>query len=216
MQYWLEALLSPGKALMVKVISSLPHLLAAILILIGGWILPRLLKLVAIKFLFTIRFDLATERAGLDDLFRRGGIRQSPVERIGELVYWMLLLVFFMAMVNALGLQAASSLLNHLLLFFPRLFAAVFILVLGLFLANLFSGLIRSGMERWEWQRGDLWGRVGPYGIIVVAFARAWEQLDIAPQIVTAAFTILFGSTFLALSSAVGLGCKDLVGKLSS
>jgi small-conductance mechanosensitive channel len=159
---------------------------------------------------------VATEKAGLDDLFLRGGIRQSPVELVGGLVYWMLMMVFFMAAVNALGLQAASSFLNNMLLYFPRIFAAIFILVLGLLLANFISGLVKVGAVNFRWVKADLLGRVVRYVIIVITSAMALEELDIAPQIVTAAFIILFGSVCFALSLAFGLGCKDLVGKFIS
>jgi len=211
-----EALLNPSKAMMLKIASYVPHILAAILILIGGWILARILKLLAIKFLLAIHFDVAAEKAGLDDLFLRGDIRQSPVELVGELVYWMLMLIIFMAAINALGLQAASSLLNDIFLYFPRILAAVFILVLGLFFANFISGVVRVGAVNLPWIKADLLGRAVRYVIIVIVSAMALEELDIASQIVTAAFIILFGSVCFALSLAFGLGCKDMVGKFVS
>jgi len=211
-----EALLNPSKAMMVKIASYFPHILAAILILIGGWILARILKLLAIRLLLAIHFDVAAEKAGLEDLFLRGKIRQSPVELLGELVYWMLMLAIFMAAVNALGLQTASQLLNGLLLYFPRIFAAIFILVLGLFFANFVSGVVRVGAAHLQWIRADLLGQMVRYLIIVIVSAMALEELNIASEIVTAAFIILFGSACLALALAFGLGCKEMVGKFVS
>ena len=189
---------------------------AAILILIGGWILARVLKLLAIRLLLAIHFDVAAEKAGLEDLFLRGKIRQSPVELLGELVYWMLMLAIFMAAVNTLGLQAASQLLNDLLLYFPRIFAAIFILVLGFFFANFVSGVVRVGAAHLQWIRADLLGQMVRYLIIVIVSAMALEELNIASEIVTAAFIILFGSACLALALAFGLGCKEMVGKFVS
>jgi len=211
-----EALLNPSKAMMIKIASYLPHILAAILILVGGWILARILRLLAIKFLLAIHFDVAAEKAGFDDLFVRGEIRQSPVELVGQLVYWMMMLIIFVAAVNALGLQAASSLLNDMLLYFPRIFVAIFILVLGLFFANFISGVVKVGAVNLQWMKADLVGRMARYVIIAIASAMALEELGIASQIVTAAFAILFGSVCFALSLAFGLGCKDLVSRFVS
>jgi len=212
----MEALLNPSKAMMVKIASYIPHILAAMLILVGGWILARILRLLAIKFLLAIHFDVAAERAGLDDLFVRGEIRQSPVELVGQLVYWMVMLIIFVAAVNALGLQAAASFLNQVLLYFPRIFVAIFILVLGLFFANFISGVVKVGAVNLQWMKADLVGRSARYVIIVIASAMALEELGIASQIVTAAFIILFGSVCFALALAFGLGCKDLVAKFVS
>jgi hypothetical protein len=44
----------------------------------------------------------------------------------------------------------------------------------------------------------------------------ALEELNIASEIVTAAFIILFGSACLGLALAFGLGCKEMVGKFVS
>lgn len=211
-----ESLLNPSKAMMVKIASYFPHILAALLILIGGWILARILRLLAIRLLLAIHFDVASEKAGLEDLLLRGGIAQSPVELVGELVYWMGMLIIFMAAVNALGLQAAAQLLNDMLLYFPRIFAAIFILVLGLFLANFISGIVRVGAANFRWMQGELLGRAVRYVIIITVSAMALQELNIASEIVTAAFIILFGSACFALALAFGLGCKDLAGKFVS
>ncbi|MDH7500605.1 MAG: hypothetical protein QHH30_09515 [candidate division NC10 bacterium] len=208
--------MNPSKAIMVKIASYFPYLLAAALILVGGWILARILRLLAIKFLLAIHFDVAAEKAGLDDLFVRGEIRQSPVELVGQLVFWMMMLIIFVAAMNALGLQAASSFLNDMLLYFPRIFVAIFILVLGLFFANFISGVVRVGAANLQRMKADLVGRIARYVIIVIASAMALEELGIASQIVTAAFVILFGSVCFALSLAFGLGCKDLVARFVS
>jgi len=205
-----EALISPGKAFATKIASYFPNILAAILILVGGWFLARLCKVVAIKLLMVLHFDTASEKAGLDELFVQGRIEQSPLELLGELVYWLVMVIAFMAAINALGLQIASQLLNGILLYIPRIIAAIVILVLGLFFANLLAGAVRTGAHL---AQSEVLSQVVRYGIIVLAAAMALQELDIATQIVTAAFILLFGSICLALAIAFGLGCKDLAAK---
>ncbi|MBI5166697.1 MAG: mechanosensitive ion channel [candidate division NC10 bacterium] len=206
-----EALISPGKAFATKIASYFPNILAAILILVGGWFLARLCKVVTIKLLMVLHFDTASEKAGLDELFVQGRIEQSPLELLGELVYWLVMVIAFMAAINALGLQIASQILNDILLYIPRIIAAIVILVLGLFFANLLAGAVKTGARL---AQSEVLSQVVRYGVIVLAAAMALQELDIATQIVTAAFILLFGSICLALAIAFGLGCKDLAAKL--
>lgn len=208
-----EALISPGKAFVSKIAAYFPNLLATIFILVGGWFLARICKILAIKFLIAIHFDTASEKAGLDDLFVQGKIEQSPLELLGELVYWLVMVTVFMAALNALGLPIGYQLLNSVILYVPRIIIAIVILVLGLFFANLMAGVVKTSSRL---PQGEVISEVVRYAIIVIAVAMALQELDIATHIITAAFILFFGSICLALAIAFGLGCKDLAAKFVS
>ena len=60
-------LLEPGRAFLSKVALFLPNLLAALLILLGGWVLAKFVRLLVFRFLLAIRFDVAGEKAGIED-----------------------------------------------------------------------------------------------------------------------------------------------------
>jgi len=50
--------------------------------------------------------------------------------------------------------------------------------------------------------------------IIVVTGAMALQQMQIAEEIVTIAFSLAMGSIALGAAIAIGLGCKDLAGEV--
>jgi hypothetical protein len=50
--------------------------------------------------------------------------------------------------------------------------------------------------------------------VIIVAASMALEQLQIGRQILVLAFGILFGGIVLATALAVGLGARDIVGRV--
>ncbi|MEK6530790.1 MAG: hypothetical protein AABZ48_07825, partial [candidate division NC10 bacterium] len=108
-------------------------MLAALLILLGGWVLARFIRLLVFRFLLAIRFDVAGEKAGIDDILLRADIRQSPAELVATLVYWLMMLLVVMTAINTLGLVAVAELLNQVLLYIPKVIAAVVVLILGLF-----------------------------------------------------------------------------------
>ncbi len=203
-------LLEPGRAFLSKVAAFLPNLLAAILILLAGWAAAKFVRLVVFRFLLAVRFDVASERAGIDDVLARAEISQSSAELVATLVYWLTNLLVLMTAVNILGLTAVSDLLNQILLYVPKVIAAVVVLILGLFFANFLSGIIKAAAANANIAEADLFGNVARYAVVVFTGAIALQELGIGAELVRSTFNIIFGAVALALALAFGLGSKDI------
>ena len=208
-----EQLIDPGRAIAAKFLGFVPNLVAALLILLGGYFFAKLCRLLAIKLFEVTRFDIAAEKAGIDEVLDKAEIKQTPAELMGGLVYWIVILMMFMIAINALGLEVASQLLNEVLLYIPRVVVAILIFVLGFFLANLLSGIVKVSASNAGFAQAETLSKASRLGIIILSVAMALDQLGVATRIVLAAFSILFGSICLALALAFGLGCRDLAGK---
>jgi hypothetical protein len=204
------SVLEPGRAFLVRVAAFLPSLFAALLILVGGWMVAKAMRLVLFRCLLAVRFDVASEKAGVDDLLARADIRQNPAELVAVLGYWLILLLVVMTATSTLGLPAVSDLLNQVLLYFPKVIAAVVVLILGLFLANLLGGVVRAAAANAGLAEAEVLATGSRYAIVAFTVAVTLEELGIAAQLVRSAFIILFGAVALALALAFGMGCKDL------
>jgi hypothetical protein len=204
------SVLEPGKAVVARVAAFLPSLFGALLILLVGWVVAKFIRLLVFRFLLAVRFDLASEKAGVDDALIRADIRQSPAELLSGLVQWLVMLVVLMTAVNTLGLSSVSDLLNHILLYIPKVIAAVIALILGLFFANLLSGVIKTAAANAGLGETEALAAVARYAIVAFTVAVTLEELGIAAELVRSAFVILFGAVALAAALAFGLGCKDL------
>ncbi len=202
--------LEPGKAVVARVAAFLPSLFGALLILLVGWVVAKFIRLLVFRFLLAVRFDLASEKAGVDDALIRADIRQSPAELLSGLVQWLVMLVVLMTAVNTLGLSSVSDLLNHILLYIPKVIAAVIALILGLFFANLLSGVIKTAAANAGLGETEALAAMARYAIVAFTVAVTLEELGIAAELVRSAFVILFGAVALAAALAFGLGCKDL------
>ena len=203
-------LLEPGRAFLSKVAAFLPNLLAALLILLVGWAVARFVRLVVFRALLAVRFDTASERAGIDDILTRADISQSSAELVATLVYWLTNLLVLMTAVNVLGLTSVSDLLNQILLYVPKVIAAVVVLILGLFFANFLSGVIKTAAANADVREAELFGNVARYAVIVFTGAIALQELGIGAELVRSAFNIVFGAVALALALAFGLGSKEI------
>jgi len=204
------AVLEPGKAVVARVAAFLPSFFGALLILLVGWVVAKFIRLLVFRFLLAVRFDLASEKAGVDDVLIRADIRQSPAELLAVLVQWLVMLIVLMTAVNTLGLSSVSDLLNHILLYIPKVIAAVIALILGLFFANLLSGVIKTAAANAGLGETEALAALSRYAIVAFTVAVTLEELGIAAELVRSAFVILFGAVALAAALAFGLGCKDL------
>lgn len=189
----------------------LPNVLAAIVILLVGWIVARLLKAAVGRGLKVVKFPVLAEKAGIEGFLQKGNVQRSSTDLLALLVYWLLMLIVLVMAVNALGLEEASHLLERILLYIPNVIAAVIVLAVGLYAANFFAALVRTAAANAGIEEAGLVAALSRYALIIFTFAIALEQLKIGEEIVVNGFLILFGAGSLAAALAVGLGARDLV-----
>ncbi len=192
----------------------LPRVLAAVVILIVGWIAAKLLKAAVARGLKLIRFPTLTSKAGIDEFLTTGGVTRTATDLLGVLVYWLVMLIVLVTAVNALGLQVASSLLNEILLYIPNIIAAVVVVAVGLYAANFVSALVQTAAANAGIEEAGMVAGLSRYALIIFTFAIALGQLRIGEELVTNGFLIVFGAAAFAAALAVGLGCREFVGRL--
>ena len=76
----------------------IPQLIGAIVILIVGYIVAKILQAVVTRVLGTMGFDGWMERGGIKQFFDRADTGQTPTSVLGKLVFWF---VFIIAIVMA-------------------------------------------------------------------------------------------------------------------
>jgi hypothetical protein len=196
-------------AFATKITAFLPELIGAIIIFIVGWFVARLVKLGVVKLLMLVRFEKATEKTGVQEFLKKGGIVKTPSEIIGSLVYWFIMILVIIASLDALGLPIVSDLLNSIFLYIPNVVAAIIVLILAVLVGNLLSAVVRTAASNAGLKHAEGLGKMALYALIFFSGAIALIQLGIGEEIVTAAFGIAFGALALALALAFGLGGRD-------
>ena len=191
----------------------LPNILAAILILIIGWLIARVFRGAVRRGLQLIKFPTIAEKAGIDGFLQTGGVKQSSTDLVAVLVYWLVMLMVLLTTVNALRLEMASQLLNEILLYIPNIIVAVIVLVVGLYAANFVAGLVRTAAANAGIGEAEVIAVVARYALVIFTFAIALNQLRIGEDIVANGFLILFGAACLAGALAVGLGSREVVAR---
>ena len=122
-------------------LNAVPLVIGALLIIIVGWIIAGLLARLTSEILRRVGADrLFAEHSGRVYGERTQSIRPSVVG--GELVKWLIRLVFLVAAANVLGLTQVSELLNQVLLWIPNLIVAAIILLIAPVVARFVRGAI--------------------------------------------------------------------------
>ena len=211
MSNWMSVLLEPARVMLAQIGQFLASILGFLIILLFGWLIAKGIKALVTKGLRIL--DGYSDRIKLDALLAKGGIAYSLSELLGIICYWLAMLITLMVAINAVGLTIAAELLNKIVLYIPNIIAAIFILIIGMFVATLVRNIIQAAANNAGLDYAKVLAKIGAVAIMVFAIAIALEQLSIGAKIIELTISIILGALGLGLALAFGLGCKEMVGK---
>ena len=190
-----------------------PALIGAMVILLAGYLLARLIERGVERLLRRIHLNQILDRGGVMQAVERSGSHLNPTRVLANLSFWLVMFAVLLLAASALGLQSLADVLQELVSYIPSVIAAIAIITIGIVLGGFVGGLIMASAGGLH--GGPTLARVGKGGIIVLAIFMALQELGIATDIVTTAFAILFGAVALAMALAFGLGNRDLAGEVT-
>ena len=195
-------------------LAAIPLIIGALVIIIIGWIIAGILARIVTGLL---------RRAGADRLFAEHGgdvygeqsRKVQPSVVGGELVKWLVRIIFLVAAANVLGLTQVSTLLNEVLLWIPNLIVAAIILLVAPILARFVRGAIEVGAGQMGFTNAKLLGRIAEIAIVAFAVIIAINQIGIATNLVDTLFIGIVAAFALAFGLAFGLGGREVAGQLT-
>ena len=209
MDNFFDLILEPLKGLYLKFNMFIPNFLAMLVILFAGMLVALVIKRLLAKFLAAINFDSWSDRMGFTKLMRKGDMWHKPSVILVELMFWSLIIVTLMSGLSALQIPAIDHLVDQFFSYIPRIISAAMILIVGYLLSGFFSRTVLIAAANSGFHYAKLLSEAIHTLLIVLILAMVMEQLQIAPGIVMAAFTIIFGGIVIALAIAFGVGGID-------
>lgn len=203
-------LIDPAQDVWARVFGFLPTLISVVLILFLGWIIACIVQKMVTRFLKLARLDTVSEKVGIANVLSKGDINYTLSEIIGVLIYWLLMLVVLLAAVNALQLNVAAVLLQQVVLYIPNVIASVFILVIGIFVANIVANTIRTAAATAGVRQSRSLGQFAQVIIVVFTIIEAMRQLKIDTSVIEMVIQAGLLALGLGIGLAIGLGCKDI------
>lgn len=187
----------------------LPRFLEMLAIVVVGWIVAYLLKIITKSVLKLARFDKLSEHTGTTQ-FLRGAALPSLTELVSRVVFWVAWFGFILLGINVLGVIGIEEHVASFFGFLPRLVAALVILFFGLLAASFFSRASLLSAVNADLPSPRLISWTVRTLIILFIVSMAFEELGVGSHTVIVAFTLTFGALMLGLAIAFGLGGKDL------
>ncbi len=191
------------------IISHIPLIIQLIGLVIAGYIVGKVIKLITVKFLGVVGLKRATSRTWTDVFLRAAGYRGNFVELIGDLIKWLVYILFIAIIIQTLGLPGLADIFTQIATFMPRFIGAILIVVVGLMIADFFGKIFEEAGSRFL--NGEVMGKISggliKYSISLVIIAMALSLLGID----TGAILILLAAFFGIIIVVFGLGIKDVL-----
>lgn len=201
-----DVMLEPLRVFMTEIGMFLPRLAIAVVVLVGGWMLAKLARFAVVRGLRAINFPVLTERAGIDGFLRQGGIQSDMTDVFGLMTYWFVILAALIVAFNGLGLAYVTDLLGRVMLFVPRLFVALLILVFGSYFGRFLGNAVATYCRNVGVQDAHLLGNLAHYAVVTFVVLIALDQMQVGGEIIRQSFLIILAGIVFALALAFGIG----------
>jgi hypothetical protein len=218
------AISRPATMMLDRVLSYLPQISSAVLIVIVSYLVGQFLRDIVTSVLTGLGFDNVLKWLGFESIVaeptdsntpeadQAAGsaiTKQTPSQIVGILALISIMLVAVSAATDILQIPALTRIVVGILQVSSQIFSGVVVFAIGLYLANFAYKLISSGGGR----QARILGHTARISIIALITAMALKQMGIASNIVDLAFGLLVGAIAVAIALAFGFGGKDIAGE---
>lgn len=191
----------------------LPAIIGAAVLLLAGYFVARQIQKWVNRTLAKLEFNRVAKEGGLADVMERAEPSLDPVHQVGNLAFWLVMLVVILLASTALGLESINEMFGMMLGFLPTLISAIVIVILGIVIGEFVRGLIVASAGKVEGV--PTLARVSKGVVVMIAVFMAVQQVGVAEDIVTTAFTLILGAVALATGLAFGIGNTKLAGEVT-
>ncbi len=191
-----------------SLIGFIPNLLGCLVILLVGYVIARIVRVVVAKLLEKIGLDRALSRSHAGAYVERVSPGARPSRLVALVAFWFIFIYAIAAAVGALKIPALTNFMGNVQNYLPNVIAAVLILVVGAALAGAAGGFVRRLVG--DTPAGRVARTIAPTLLLAIAVFMALNQLRIAPAIVNTTYIALIGMLAVAGALAFGLGGREL------
>ena len=198
----IEAISGPATAMLNKILSAIPRVLAAAL-----WIG---IAFIAAKFLKTI-IEAILPPTGFDQAIQSTGVlpaNASPSRIVANIAMIAVILAASIEALRQVGGDDLAIFLAQVTALGSKVIFGTLIIVVGIFLSNIIAKLVGSGTGE-----GGYAQTIVRYAIIALFTAIGLTFMGLADQIVMLAFGLILGSAAVACALAFGLGGRDFAAR---
>ena len=174
-----------------QIINYLPNLLGGLILLLIGWLAGWIVKRITIQLLVVLRFEKLFVRLKWRRALSKADIRYAVFNFIGNIVFFIVFLIFLNSALDAMKLTVLSTLIQHGVIFIPKFIVAAIILTVGWVIAGRVSNSVYNALLKEGVQHYSVIARFVKFVAVFFFASMALVEIDIAAQIVVIGFTTI-------------------------
>ena len=199
--------------MLAAIITFIPRLLGAILILLVGWLLGRLVGSLVRRITDMIEIDRATMQTPIGDML--GGTEEAVSRAFGIVASWYIYFLAILAATNVLGIPVLSQWMDTAVSYLPAFIAGLIIIVIGFILADFVGDTIERTATATRDRTASMFAdgtRIFLYFlVIVIGLDTMGVDVGILYIFAGAAAFGLALAIAIGVGLAIGLGGRDYV-----
>ena len=209
---WGQTLVKSFNDAFGQIIQYLPNVLGALVVLVLGYFIARVLGGVATAVSQRLGLQTGAERGGLVASMQQVGIQRSVPSIMGQIVFWLAMSFFLMAAFNILDLATVSAAMREVVAYIPKLLVATVVVVIGLLVATFLRGVIATSADKVGISYAQTLASGCYYVLALMTFIAAFDQLGIQFTLLREMILIAFAALALGFGLSFGLGGREVMG----
>lgn len=197
-----------------EVIKIGTNIAIAIIILILGWLVAKIITRIIKKALKLANVSKLDEKINEIEIVEGKQLNFDTIKVITKLVKWIIYIVVIIVISDILGLEILSEKIGEFLSYLPKLLVALIIFMIGLLFANFVKKGLKALFDSMDLSGGKMLSQLVFFLLLIFISITALNQAGVDTEIITSNFTMILGSFLLAFALAFGLGAREIVGEL--
>ncbi|WP_179347797.1 mechanosensitive ion channel family protein [Winogradskyella pacifica] len=198
----------------LEITKIFPNIVGAIIVLIIGWIVTKLIIKLIKKVLKLAKANKLDDKLNEIEIIEGKKLNFDTVKIVSGSVKWMMYIILLITASDIMGLDIISNQISALLSYIPQLFAALIIFIIGLIFANFVKNSLKKLFESMDLSGGKMISQVVFFLLLTFISITALNQAGINTEIITNNINMIIAGFLLAFSIAFGLGAREVVAKL--
>jgi hypothetical protein len=197
-----------------EILSRLPDLTWALIVIIFGWIISNQIMNLSIRFFNKLRLNQILKSLGWESFFDRFDAKMNFSKFFGILIEIYFFLLFLTISLDILNLGTFGKIVSGVIDYYPNIFVSMIIFIATVYIADFSKKIIVGSMEKEKVTYSNFLGDIISSGTWILAILAILYQLQIVQTLVLAIFIGVIALIVISLGLAFGIGGKDVAKKI--
>jgi hypothetical protein len=186
-------------------------LIGAVLILLIGWGVAKMVAAVTKKMLEQIGADKIGDKLNEIDAIKGLKLEIKLSSIISKTLYYFILIFMLRPAADTLGVPAISDIVKLLVEFIPKLISSTLMLSAGIFLADALKNFVVTLCKSFNIAAGKLIGTAIFFFLLVIFVIQSVAQVGINTSLLESSFNLLVGGIVFAFAIGYGFASKEIL-----